>query len=334
MTSSRSGSSGTARRLIWLAAAIVAAIALYTAGWFYAADRLTNEASAVLQRLSGNGDRASCENIDARGYPFRIGLFCDSIFLERRMEGFAFQAGALRSAAQVYAPRQVIAELDAPARLNAPGFLPLKLNWEGLRASTRLTAALPERLSAVASGLKVDVDAPGEAEGEFLRAREFQLHLRPLDADVEVGLRFDAAKAGSELPGPDLPPVSGVADIVIEDGIARIARRAFALPGSSFVINRLDVAFEGGGTLSVSGPIAIDESGLIDATLDIRAGETVQLMEVLAEAYPKFRSQLTALAAGLTALGPDQALPLKIRKGVAIFGFIELGRIPPLGATS
>lgn len=330
MTSSRTGSTGTARRFTWLAAAIVAAIALYSGGWYFAAQSLTTEANAALKRLSGNGDRASCENIEARGYPFRIGLFCDSIFVERRIDGFALQAGALRSAAQIYAPRQVVAELDGPARINAPGLLPLKLNWESVRASARLTTQLPERASLVAGRLKVDIDEPGETEGEFLRAQELQLHFRPAGNDIELGLRISGAEAGDTLPGPDLPPLSGIADIAIDNGVDRFARGAITLPGSSYVVKRLDLTFEGGGSVSVAGPVAIGQDGLIDATLEIHTGETTRLMEVLATAYPHLSSQLAALSAGLAALGPDQSLPLRIRKGVAIFGFIELGRIPPL----
>ncbi|MBO6539807.1 MAG: DUF2125 domain-containing protein [Rhizobiaceae bacterium] len=326
MTSSRSGS----RRFIWLAVAIVAAIVLYTLGWNYAAQRLTSEAESALQSMAGNGDRANCENIEARGYPFRIGLFCDSVFVERRIDGFTFAAGELRSAAQIYAPRQIVAELDSPARLTAPGILPLELKWDGLRASARLTTSLPERLSLVATALSASVDAPGEIEGDVLKAGEFQLHLQPVDSDVELGIRLNSAVGGAALPGPELPPVSGVADIMMGDGIARLASRDFTLRGGTYDIRRLELAFEGGGTISVTGPLTVDQDGLIDATLDIRTGETARLMEVFAEAYPQLRSQLTALSAGLTALGPDQSLPLKIRKGVAIFGFIELGMIPPL----
>ena len=78
MTSSRSGGRNITRRFQWLTAAIVAAIALYTAGWYYAAGRLTDEAQKALADLSRNGNRAVCESPAVHGFPFRIGLYCDA----------------------------------------------------------------------------------------------------------------------------------------------------------------------------------------------------------------------------------------------------------------
>ncbi len=330
MTSSRRKSSRMKSRFIWLAAAIVAAIALYTFGWFYAADRLVAEANNALTRFSSSGDRAACENVEARGYPFRIGLFCDSIFFEKRIDGLTFDAGAFRSAAQVYAPLQVIAELDGPARVNLPRLLPLHLKWENLRASTRLGMPLPERLSIIANDLTAEADAPGTGATGLLQAEQAQVHLRPAGADADLGLRFDAVSPGPVLTDISLPPVSGVGDIKVIDGVLRAEKRDMALRGTSLEIRQLDLTVEGGGTLTVSGPFSVSADGLINAELQLKASDAAALMAILSESFPEIRSQMMTLGAGLAALGPDQSIPLIVRDGAARLGFIELGRIPPL----
>ncbi len=330
MASSRRKPSKTRRRFVWLLIAIVAVIALYTFGWFYAADRLVNEANAALGRLANGGNRATCENMEARGYPFRIGLFCDSVFFEQRGNGMAFDAGAFRSAGQVYAPLRIVAELDSPVRAELPQFLPLNFRWQTMQASARLAMPLPERLSIVASTIVADVDTPGAGVTGLFEAQEVQLHLRPDEADLDTGLRFSELQAGPFLAGLDLPPISGVGDIGIVDGLRRIETRDFALPGTQLDIRRLELSIEDGGTLTARGPLTIGEDGLIDANLELRSSDAAAFLAVLAGSLPEIRPQLVALGAGLGALGPGQPLPLTIRDGVATFGFIELGRIPPL----
>jgi hypothetical protein len=318
------------RRFLWLAGAVVAAIAIYTVGWFYAADRLVAEAQATFDRLSRGGNRASCENAEARGYPFRIGLFCSSVFVERRAEGFTADARAFRSAAQVYAPTRVIAELDAPARIDLPRFLPLHLRWQTLRASSRLAMPLPERLSVAAEGLSAEADTPGAGNTGLFDAQRAELHLRPAGPDLDLALRADALQAGPLLAEGKLPPVSGIADLKLIDGMGHIERRDFDLPGAEFEIRRIDLTVEGGGTLSATGPLSIGHDGLIDADLQVKASDAKALFGIAARAFPEIGSELLTLGAGLGALGPDQPLPLRIRDGVATLGFIELGRIPPL----
>ena len=330
MTSSRRKHSGMSRRFLWLAAAIAGAIALYTFGWFYAADRLVTEANAAFERMSRGGNRASCESAEARGYPFRIGLFCRSLIVERRAEGWAANAGALRSAAQVYAPMRVVAELDSPARISLPRLLPLDVTWDTLLASTRLAAPLPERLSLAAGDIAVAADTPGEGNTGVLDAASAELHMRPSGGDLDVALSVDGLQIAEQMAGFQLPALAGTADFSVTDGANRIAARNFEPAGAGITIRHLELTVENGGTLVASGPLSVGQDGLLEADLELKASDAAALLAVLADAFPKMRSQMLTLGAGLSALGPDQALPLRIRQGVATLGFIELGRIPPL----
>jgi hypothetical protein len=54
-----------------------------------------------------------------RGYPFRLEVFCTALDVARPAEGLTVKAGAFRSAAQVYEPRRVYAELDSPVAVTS-----------------------------------------------------------------------------------------------------------------------------------------------------------------------------------------------------------------------
>lgn len=164
------------RRFFWFVVAIVATASLYSAGWFYAADRLVERVEADVAALNRDGRRASCENAAVRGYPFRIGVFCRSVMFEDARGGFAFRARQFRSAAQVYQPMRIIGELDGPATLEAPGLNALDLDWSSLRASVRLASPRPERVSVEGRGLTVRLDEPGDVSPLLARAETAELH--------------------------------------------------------------------------------------------------------------------------------------------------------------
>ena len=54
------------------------------------------------------------------------------------------------------------------------------------------------------------------------------------------------------------------------------------------------------------------------------------LGEQLAEAFPNNADQFRAAMAGLGSMGDNASLPLKIRRGKALLGFLPAGNVPPL----
>ena len=65
--------------------------------------------------------KAECVNLTARGFPFRIGLFCDRVAFEQPSAAMTLSAGAFRSAGQIYDPMRLVAELDGPAKITRRG---------------------------------------------------------------------------------------------------------------------------------------------------------------------------------------------------------------------
>lgn len=320
------------RRFFWLAVTIVAAVALYTGAWFYAADRIEQQVRASLAEFSrGGGNRAVCEEPTVRGYPFRIGLFCNATYLERASAGLSMSTGSLRSAAQIYAPRRLVAEADSPARLLLPGLVPLDLTWQSLRASTRLARPLPERISIEGTGLTAIADMPNVDGPLAFTADRAELHVRPADQDLDVAIRFNGFQPGPLLLSAGrLPPLNGFADLSVEDGVEMLRDRRGAVRGVSVEIRRIEISSADGAQVTASGTASIGEDGLVDAELTLGTADAAALASVVSTAFPENGPALASAIRALAALGPSPELPLVIEKGRARMGFIELGVIPPL----
>ena len=327
MTSSRQSGTNYGRRFFWFAVLIVLGIGLYSAGWFYVAQKAVDQVQANVASMNRDGKRANCEAPEARGYPFRIGIFCRTVMFEDARKGIFAQAGELRSAAQIYQPWRVIGELDGPARLEVPGLNALALNWDALRASVRLARPLPERLSAEATGLSVQIDEQGEKDRALAFAEGAELHLRPHGNDLDIALRFSKLVPDATL-GVTVPPLSGLLDFLLTDG-ALPGVLDGSLRGHSGNIRNLTISADGGVEITLSGPVAIDEAGLLDAELSLSVREPMALAKILGDAAPHARREIALALSALAQTGAS-GLPVRITKGQARIGFIPLGAIPAL----
>ncbi len=306
------------RYIIWLGVFVVLACVAYSAAWFWFADRLGKATAEGFQQAGG-----TCENLQTRGFPFRIGVFCDRTSFAGN--GVSFSAGGFRSAAQVYDPSLVVGELDGPARVEAAGFLPLDLSWENLKASTRWANPLPQRFSAEARRLSV-----ADANGPILTAADAQTHLRPNNADLDVAAHFGSLALAQSLPtGGTLPPLDADLDATLTNGAAAFADGSTSLRGREGTIRSLQLRGIDGGALAISGPFAVDEDGLIDADLTLALTEPQKAAEIMAQAFPEQASEIR-LALGSGVFGQAPSLPLTINKGRVGLAFLRLGKIEPL----
>ncbi|MBX3531870.1 MAG: DUF2125 domain-containing protein [Rhizobiaceae bacterium] len=313
-----------ARRFFWFTVLILFALTAYTGGWYWAADRLVQEVQARTGDLPG-GRHLECENPQAKGFPFRIGLYCDSIAYSA--SGMAIEGGALRSAAQIYNPFRLVAETDAPARLTFAGYVPFDLNWENARGSTRLALPepMPEIVSTELTGFAMTADIDGKPA--LLTADRLEVHMRPAGRDIELALRFQGLATGEILTGGTMAPLTGVVDLVWKDGMARLGR---GIAGSQFTVRSIDLAAAGGGRLTATGTAGVGEDRLIDADLTLTAENVAGLTAVIGRAFPAVAAQVTTVAAGLSAMGEKPSLPLRIADGAITLGFLPLGSLPPL----
>lgn len=332
---SRDSRRSVSGRILLLAAFIVLAAIAYTAGWHYVAGQIDTRVEAALTSLEERGIEAICTNRAVRGYPFRIGVFCDDIAVANAAEGVAFSAGELRSAGQIYNPLFLVGELDGPASVTLPNGLPqLAFDWENLRASVRLAQPLPERLSVEGRNIKAGPAAQGSASA-MLQADSAEAHLRPNGESLDLAARFSGVTIDQTLvQGRTIPPVSGDADISIDDGVALAASGTADLRGRSGTIRKLTVAPGADASVTVAGPVSVDDAGLIDAELTITIRNPRKLSDVLVQAFPEFVDQIRTAFSGFIALGGSGGetppLPVRIVKGRVSIGFLTVGQIPPL----
>jgi hypothetical protein len=330
MTSSSEGRVNYSRRFFWLALFILLAVAGYTAAWFYAADRLTQHVEAAVAALNRDGSRASCEDADIRGYPFRIGLFCDRLLYEDAVEGVAFRAGAFRSAAQMYNPAHIIGELDGPATLAAPGLSAVELDWEGLRASIRLATPVFERLSVEAREIAARLDRNDPDARPLGSVQTGEIHARPVGDDLDLAVRFDGlALDPSILQERQMPPLDGLLDLSVDDG-ALLSAVEPGLRGKSGTVRTLTLSTGEATGLTVSGPFSIDDAGLIDAELQVTVRDPEGMAQIIGGLVPEVRDEIAMGFSALAATGETPTLPLTIDSSDISLGFLSLGRIPPV----
>src|ERR687897_740456 len=183
------------RRFFWLGVFVVVLFGGYSLGWFWLAGRLEAEAKTAITALNRDGVEADCANPTARGYPFRIGLYCDSVAFSDAAKGISLSAGSFRSAGQIYDPMRLVAELDGPASIDSAKAGAFALTWDNLRASARLSSPLPQRISLEGAGLRAET---GDG-GALLAAERFEAHLRPNEQNLDVAGRFGGPGAHAGL---------------------------------------------------------------------------------------------------------------------------------------
>lgn len=318
-------------RMIWLALAIAVMIAAYVAGWHYVAERVQAEVTGTIADVNQGGRRANCEQQDIRGFPFRMGVFCRSILYEDARAGIGFQARGFRSAAQVYAPQRIVAELDGPALVEFPGINALDVNWSSLRASARLAEPIPDLLSVEVLDLRADLDSDPTESAALVAMDSAEFHMRPNGPDLDLAVRFAGLRTDPSATGGNrLPPMRGLADLAIDGAAGGLPSVMNGLRGVSGTLRTLTVTLADDGGARLSGPFEIGADGLIDARLDITVQNPAALAATLREVFPDFASQIQAAFTGLAAMGEEPTLPLVITRGNARLGFLALGEIPPL----
>jgi len=312
----------SSRRFVWLAIAIVAAIAVYTGGWFWAAGRVEDETLKFLTGIRDRGQQADCTNAEARGYPFRLGLFCDGVAFSDANRGLSFTGTGLRSAAQIYQPSRIVGELDHLAGDFPMADGAVRATASDMRFSTRVAKPLPELVS-VQSG-KIDLALPdGQPLGTALGA---MAHFRPNGADVDVALSAtDITLAGL----PQLPPLAFNSDATLGNGVARLLDQSRSLRNSIANIRELSITAPDG-AVTISGNIAIDDRGLIDAQLTLGARNLQEIARITGLAIPTLAARIEQFNRILGAMGDNPSIPVAIEKGNVRLGFFTVAEIPPL----
>lgn len=317
--------------LLWIVVLLAVLFGLYSAGWFHAADRIRSEVRETISALNARGIAADCVNLRVDGYPLRLAVDCDGLAYEDAAGGIAASAGELSAVTSLAKPLLVEASLRGPLRTISPGLPPLWLDWDELKADTRLFWPLPRSLVLAADGLSGQTDPADDSDPmPLFNAANAEVELRPDGADIAYAGRFEQLEIAAEaLGGRTLPPLDGTGAATLEDGVALLRSGQKSLRGRSVEIAEAELS-SGEAHVFVSGTAAVDAEGLVDADLQIRLRNPQAVAAILATAIPEQAGKINQGFTALSMLGSEPSLPLKVVKGKAVLGFIPLGTIGPV----
>ena len=319
-----------ARRIRRLMIAVVAAVAVYSAGWFWAAGRV---GAAVDDIEAGNGGAIawSCPGQSVRGFPLRIGVYCDRLEMALSDGRYAVSGGAVRSSAVVHSPRRIVAAFEAPVvvRDRAAGSR-YALDWQRARsnlvtapAAARMAGFEAERATLAMDGL--GTIAAADRLGIYLRERggALDIAVRPRGLSVDPALTL----------GRRLPAVGLDIDVRLEDWKANWSGTPARGGG---IVNRLALLLTDDRGIIVQGPFSLSPEGRISGEFDVRIVDVSGTIETVRAAFPLLAPQLEALAAATSRQEgqpeDELSLSLTVREGRVFAGIVPLGRIPPLPA--
>lgn len=336
-TSTRSGQTNVTRKVVLLGLLVSLAVIVYSGAWLFAATMLEKRLAELFDRDNPVGAVVDCRDMDLRGFPFRIGLFCSGIAVDDHYNGLSASFGAVRSAAQVYAPGHIVWEMDGPAEIRSALGVSLSLQWDRLRSSVNAGLDGMSRTSIVAEKLKSSVTTVMTGDTLDADTSHGELHLRRAGADLDAALLIRdtviSKRGGDPLP---LPPVSASIDMTLlgkagyldfHDGTAK------GLYGTSGEIRRLVIDIGEGRVITISGPLSVGDDGNLSGQLHVELERVDAWRGALGTAFPGTSETFDSAAKVLTALfiGKDSgSADLNLTNGVISLGIIPIGVLPPL----
>ncbi|WP_315924673.1 DUF2125 domain-containing protein [Mesorhizobium sp. SP-1A] len=331
MTSSDERQPKPRRSLWWLVLLVLLLFGLYSAGWFWLAERVRNEADNAVLALNTKGIQAACANMQVSGYPLRFNVSCDSMAYEDDAHSVAASAGKLNAVAGLPRPWLSTAEIGGPLRMTAPGMAPLWIDWDRLNAEASLSWPLPRGVTLDAEGLSGQTDPADDSDPvQLFSVGNATAELRPQGQDLDYAGRFSDLEIDPQaIGGRTVPPLNGSGAATLKNGVVLLAAVPKTLRGQAAQIANLELS-SGEARVSVSGPVSVGADGLIDADLTIALQNPKAVAEVLAGAIPEKADQIRQGFAALALLGNKPTMPLRIVKGKASLGFIRLGDIKPV----
>jgi len=335
-TPSTAPASATSRKVFRLGVFIVLFIAVYSIAWYFAAEYLRRQIVAFFEGGNPAAITANCEQPRIGGYPFRFRLNCDRLSLDDNYQGISASFGAVRAAAQIYAPGHVVWELDGPAEIRSALGFNSTIEWDDLRSSFNATLTGLQRSSLEIRDLKAQLVSTVSPLKLELTAPHAESHLREREGNLDYAalLRDAVIAIGGNPVG--LPPASASIDVTFADrgGLLQPANaHNQRLYGTKGEIRRLVTDLGEGRVLTLSGPFSVGEDGLISAEVRAEIEGIRAWNDALGIAYPQMKETFDDVAKVLAVVsfGQDKgSAEITIRDGVASLGFIPLGTIPPL----
>lgn len=335
-------SSRSKRRFGYLTALILILIGAVSAGWYWAAGKLDQSVIAVKSYFELAGKKFECANHEVRGYPFRIGVFCDRIRFDDPGKGVTITGNEFRSAAQLYKPGHVVAEIDGPFDVSVPGLAPLFINWENLKSSAVGGLSGFERMSVVVDDLTVSANDFG-VKDLLGSIEQLQFHARQVSENTGLEVALSAQQWLVDDGGSGtIQPIAISLDAEMQGLLDYLHQQKdileeIKLNGAKGFLRNLSITTKDGGNLIVSGPIEINRNGLLSGQLNVDLDDPNKLVGYASSVFPPAGEALGNMTQYLEAFARTNGgkvqirdFKISIKEGKIILGFFEVGTIPAL----
>lgn len=330
-------SSAAGRVFAGVAILVVVLAAALTGVWYYLAGELDRRVASALDAAGGGGTAIACDGREVFGYPFRIGLSCDAVGVDAPANGIRLSAGSLRTAAQIYQPSHIVAELGGPLRATVPDLPPLEMNWALAQASTSLWTEGLERVSIAIDQAVLSLVGEAGALTPLARSVRLETHARQNGAALDFALS-DAGVVATIPPIGDIPAFDLSADLTVDgaagwlqDGVPG-GQVGPALRGEAGMIRSLRLVSSVGASVDVSGPFRVSEAGEISGDFRLGVENPQAIATLVTVLVPGSGGVASAIAGGIGLVGRQEngqtVLDVAVRDGEARLGFIPLGRLP------
>ncbi|MBN9027630.1 MAG: DUF2125 domain-containing protein [Rhizobiales bacterium] len=334
------------RKFQFVIAAALLLCAIWAGGWFWA-NRIASERIAAMKAdFVAEGGVLGCNAESLGGFPFKFTLDCAPASLELPSKGLKAQVGAMEAIALIYNPGHVLASVQGPLALKAPGDLGVEANWTSLQTSVRVGTSRLKRFSAVADDLTTTINAPANPRlPTAASAKHAELHLLQNDADATaLDLAGTVDNFAATIPGaPPLPALSAKLYAILPGALPELRDGhvdplpAWIAAGGQVKLGQLNLDV-GGFLANASGDLTVAPDGVISGKVAIRVDQLEKLPDLAETIHPGSRDQVAQILGPLSAfLKPVQVdgktwreTTLTIKNGKVSAGFIPLGRLPPL----
>jgi hypothetical protein len=283
----------TSRRpwLIAIPLVLVLALAVAWSGiWYYAAGEAEARINDWQAQQAKAGRVFSCGSQKVGGFPFRIEVRCGdvAVALKDTQPPLAIKLKEIHVVAQVWDPKQLIAEFTGPLTAAEPGQAPVTVTWTLAQASVRGTPATPERASIAIDDLKLEGPAAGNA---LFDAKHAEFHARmqygswPHNPAIDLAVKLNAATAPAlgaytrePLDADILAVLHGMKDLRPKPLPVRL--REWQAAGGRVEIQNARVA-QGDMLGNATGVLALTQRGGLDGSLRVNVAGLEKLLSTI-----------------------------------------------------
>lgn len=324
-------------KILWLGFGIVLIVVAVFFGWNWTADKLQTSLNEKLTEFSSNGKTVTCNNLDIEGFPFRLGVRCSHTAFDDSNRRFGLSAGAFRTAAQIYKPGKIIAELDGPMLLSNKSNQ-LEINWQNLKASANIDLTNVNRTSVEASNLRIDFKNTVFKNLGSLLADDLQIHLKQNENDLDVATSAERLTAQTKGDKVILPSSEFFIVAKLLDGANALTHtrlgESFDIRGSNINLEHFNFISENGAKVSADGPLNVSARGLLSGELNMTISKISEFLQIAQRNNPEFAKNIAQINTFLpmfqNGANGDIKIKLTLRDGFVQAGLFPLGFIPAI----